>query len=327
MGNKRIEVRDFLVSRRGKITPDQAGLQYYGTNRRVTGLRREEVAMLAGLSIDHYTRLEKGNITGVSETVLHAVADALQLDEAERAYLFDLSRAANASARAPRRARAQHVRSTVQHIIDAMTTSPAFVRNNRLDILATNPLGRALYAPVLGSSVMVADQRPNLARFQFLDPHADDFLPEGELLRNICVDLLRTEAGRDPYDKALTNLVGELSTRSADFRTRWAAQNVRLHRAGVKKFHHPVVGDLDLDFEAMELSAHGGLVLTAYTAEPGSHAADALNLLASWAATQNDTGTEPVSPSMVRPQQSTRRQFPDRRSLGSSDAATPHHDL
>jgi transcriptional regulator with XRE-family HTH domain len=281
----RQQVRDFLVSRRGKVTPEQAGLQHYGGNRRVPGLRREEVALLAGLSVDYYTRLEKGNISGVSETVLHAISDALQLDEAERSYLFDLARTANASSRAPRRQRARRVRPTVQRLLDSITTAPAFVRNGRLDILATNPLGRALYSPVFDSPVNVPNQPPNLARFGFLDPHADDFFPAIEEAANTNVALLRTEAGRDPYNKDLTALIGELSTRSEDFRNRWAAQNVRLHRTGAKKFHHPVVGALDLNFEAMELGADAGLTLTAYMPEPGSPSEDAVKLLASWAAT------------------------------------------
>jgi transcriptional regulator with XRE-family HTH domain len=288
-GENRNQVRDFLVSRRGKITPQQAGLQHYGGNRRVPGLRREEVAMLAGLSVDYYTRLEKGNISGVSETVLHAVADALQLDEAERSYLFDLARAANASSRAPRRPRAQRIRPTIQRLLDGMTTTPAFVRNGRLDILATNVLGRALYAPVFDSPVNIPNQPPNLARFRFLDPLAPEFFPEWDESANTNVALLRTEAGRDPYNKDLTDLVGELSTRSEDFRNRWAAQNVRLHRTGVKKFHHPVVGDLVLDYEAMELSADAGLTFTALSAEPGTQSADALDLLGSWASTPTAT--------------------------------------
>ncbi len=252
--------------------------------------------MLAGLSVDYYTRVEKGSIRGVSDTVLHAISDALQLDEAERAYLLDLARNANASPRAPRRPTAKHVSATVQRIIDGMPASPAFVRNNRLDILATNALARALYAPVLDSPINVRGQHPNLARFQFLDPAAEDFFPETDLLANVVVDLLWTEAGRDPYDKALSNLVGELSTRSEDFRVRWAAQNVRLHQTGSKRFHHPVVGELDLDFEAMDLSAEHGLVLTAYTAEPGSPAADGLSVLASWAATLKATAAESERP-------------------------------
>ncbi|MFI6832959.1 helix-turn-helix domain-containing protein [Kribbella sp. NPDC050241] len=278
----RKQVRDFLVSRRGKVTPEQAGLQHYGGNRRVPGLRREEVAMLAGLSVDYYARIEKGNISGVSETVLHGISDALQLDEAERTYLFDLARTANSSSRTPRREPARRVRPAVQRILDGMAATPALVRNGRLDILAANALGRALFAPIFDSAVTAPGRAPNFARFGFLDPNARDFYPDWALSANTNVAILRTEAGRDPYNNDLTELIGELSTRSDDFRTRWADQNVRLHRTGTKSFRHPVVGELTLDFEALELSADAGLTLTAYTPEPASPSADALNLLGSW---------------------------------------------
>ncbi|MFG1628487.1 helix-turn-helix domain-containing protein [Kribbella sp. NPDC049227] len=278
----RKQARDFLVSRRGKVTPEQAGLQHYGGNRRVPGLRREEVALLAGLSVDYYARIEKGNISGVSESVLHSISDALQLDEAERTYLFDLARTANSSSRTPRREPARRVRPAVQRILDGMAATPALVRNGRLDILAANALGRALFAPVFDSAVNAPGQAPNFARFGFLDPGARDFYPDWALSANTNVAILRTEAGRDPYNKDLTDLIGELSTRSDDFRTRWADQNVRLHRTGTKSFRHPVVGELTVDFEAMELSADAGLTLTAYTPEPVSPSADALNLLGSW---------------------------------------------
>lgn len=286
VSSNRGDVRDFLISRRAKITPQQAGLRFYGGNRRVPGLRREEAAMLAGVSVDYYTRLEKGNLAGASDTVLHAIADALHLDEAERAHLLDLSRAATPSTRAPRRRPATSVRPSVQHILDGMTDVPAFVRNGRLDILAVTRLGRALYAPVFHSPTRAGGQAPpNLARFRFLDPAAGQFYPDWSESANTTVNLLRTEAGRDPHNTDRIALVGELSTRSEEFRTRWAAHNVRLHHTGIKKFHHPVVGDLMLAFEAMQISADEGLTLTAYTAEPASASADALQLLASWAAT------------------------------------------
>ncbi|MEQ6902124.1 helix-turn-helix transcriptional regulator [Nocardioides sp. YIM 152588] len=295
-GGKSTEARDFLVTRRAKITPEQAGLTLYGGNRRVPGLRREEVAMLAGVSADYYTRLEKGNLAGVSDSVLEAVAGALQLDEAERRYLFDLARAANAggrpSGRRPARSRRQPIRPTVQAILDSMSDVPAFVRNGRLDIVGTNALGRALYAPVFDSPTRTSDMSPpNLARFNFLDPAARDCFPDYEASLNTCVQLLRAEAGRDPHNKELTGLVGELSTRSDDFRTRWAAHDVRIHQTGGKCFHHPAVGRLDLRFEAMELSADDGLILTAYTAEPDSATAERLRLLASWAASQGEGAT------------------------------------
>jgi transcriptional regulator with XRE-family HTH domain len=280
--DNRTEVREFLSTRRAKITPEQAGVPRYGQRRRVPGLRREEVAQLAGVSTDYYTRLEKGNLSGASDSVLHAIAEALHLDDAERAHLFDLARAARGSARDPRRRAQPQVRPSIQRILDSMTTTPAFVRNGRLDVLAINPLGRALYAPVFADAIQPA----NLARFCFLDPRATGFYPDWDDAANTSVALLRTEAGRDPYDRQLTDLVGELATRSDAFRTRWAAHDVRLHRTGIKHFHHPVIGDLDLAFDAMELPAEPGLTLTAYTAEPGSPAEEKLNLLASWSATE-----------------------------------------
>ena len=279
--DNRNDIREFLASRRARITPDQAGLPNYGGHRRVPGLRREEVALLAGVSPDYYTRLERGNLSGVSEGVLDAIARALRLDEAERAHLMDLARASNAPARARRRPASQRIRPGVQQLLDAMTDAPAFVRNGRLDVLTANRLGYALYAPVFDSPARPA----NLARFAFLDPGATDFYPEWEDAANTTVALLHTEAGRDPYDRGLTDLVGELSTRSETFRERWAAHDVRLHQTGTKHLRHPLVGELKLGFEAMPMPADPGLTLTAYSAEPGTPAQDALRLLASWSAT------------------------------------------
>jgi transcriptional regulator with XRE-family HTH domain len=291
-GNK-ADVRDFLVTRRARITPQQAGLTFYGGNRRVPGLRREEVAMLAGVSADYYTRLEKGNLSGVSDSVLEAIASALQLDEAERLHLIDLARAANTSpARAVQRHTPQEVRPGIQLILDGMSDTPAFVRNGRLDILAVNTLGRALHSPIFASQ-----GRPvNFARFQFLDPAARDFYPAFGDATRTTVALLRTEAGRDPFNKSLTGLIGELSTRSEEFRTLWAAHDVRLHRSGRKRFRHREVGVLDLMFEAMALEADEGLTLTAYTAEPGTPSHDGLRLLSSWAATheRDDNAKRPA---------------------------------
>ncbi len=279
--DSRNEIRDFLISRRARITPDQAGLPAYGGNRRVSGLRREEVAMLAGVSVDYYIRLERGNARGVSDSVLENLARALHLDEAERAHLYDLVRAANDGARAPRRPGRQQVRPTVQRLLDSMTMAPAYVRNGRLDVLAANRLGRAVFAPLFDSPFTPT----NTARFMFLDPAAVDFYPGWESLAGDTVALLRAEAGRHPTDRALSDLIGELSTRSEVFRIRWADHNVRQHRSGVKHLHHPVVGDLSLAYESMELVADVGLVLNGYSAEPGTPSQDALNLLASWAAT------------------------------------------
>lgn len=282
--NNREEVRQFLTTRRAKITPEQAGLSAYGTRRRVAGLRREEVALLAGVSIEYYARVERGNLSGVSESVLESIARALQLDEAERAHLFDLAKTANAgpTTRTPRRAR--QIRPGIQRVLDSATEAAVFVRNGRMDILATNALGRAFYAPVLENPA----NRRNFARHAFLDPAAADFYADWSAAADITVAILRTEAGRDPYNRELTELVGELSTRSAEFSARWAAHNVRLHQSGVKQFHHPVVGDLAVAYETMPLPGDPGLTMTFYTAEPGSASHDAFRLLASWAATSRD---------------------------------------
>jgi transcriptional regulator with XRE-family HTH domain len=281
--SNRNEIRDFLITRRARITPEQAGLPAYGGKRRVPGLRREEVAMLAGMSADYYTRLERGTARGASEAVLESLARALQLDEAERAHLFDLAHAASATtaARAPRRPASPQVRPTVKLILDSMGSTPAYVRDQRANILAANRLGRALFAPVFDSPAQPA----NPARFLFLDPRATEFYLDWERRAQDIVAMLRSEAGRNPHDRVLSGLIGELSTQSETFRQWWAAHNVRFHRTGVKRLHHPVVGDLTLTYEALDLSADTGLRISAYTAEPGTPTHDALNLLASWAVT------------------------------------------
>jgi transcriptional regulator with XRE-family HTH domain len=289
------DIREFLASRRAKITPQQAGLPAYGGNRRVPGLRREEVALLAGVSIDYYVRLERGNLAGASEEVLDAVANALQLDDAERAHLFDLARTA---ARRPARRSGRRARGplpdSVLRVLASMSDSPAFIRNGRLDILATNRLGRALYAPLFTDR---SAETVNIARFKFLTPHGRDFFPEWQESVNTTVSLLRAEAGRAPHDSELTGLIGELVTRSEEFRTAWAKHNVRLHHTGRKSFRHPAVGILTLDFDATELPAQPGLTLTAYSAAPGTPDHDALQLLAAWAATEEaqHTGGPAVS--------------------------------
>ncbi len=284
----RNDIREFLISRRAKITPGQAGLPAYGARRRVAGLRREEAAMLAGISIEYYTRLERGNASGVSEDVLEGIARALQLDEAERAHLFDLVRSANRARPTRSRPSQERVRPTVQRILDAMVAVPAYVRNGRLDILAANPLGYALYSPVFADVTGTA----NMARFIFLNPRAAEFFDGWEQIANDAVAILRAEAGRDPYDRRVSDLVGELSTRSEEFRVRWAAHNVKFHRTGTKLLHHPVVGDLTLAYEALELPGDNGQRVLVYTAEPQSPSQQALNLLASWSATPSEPAVD-----------------------------------
>lgn len=284
------EVREFLMSRRAKLSPEQAGLPA-GSNRRVAGLRRSEVAALAGVSVEYYAKLERGAIAGASSSVLDAVARALNLDDTERAHLFDLARAADGvpvSGRPRRRTNKNAVnRPSLQWMLGAVTGGIAVVSNQYQDILATNELGRAFYSPIIGSG----GRTPNLARFQFLDPASREFYPDWDLFAGMCVAIMRARAGHDPGNKAFQDLVGELSTRSETFRTLWAAHDVRTHGTGTKRFNHPVVGELTLAYEELAITAEPGLVLMVYTAEPGSPSAERLQLLASWAA----TGASPAS--------------------------------
>jgi transcriptional regulator with XRE-family HTH domain len=290
----RSEINEFLTSRRAKITPEQAGLASYGP-RRVAGLRREEVAVLAGVSVPYYTRIERGDINGVSDNVLEAIARALQLDEAEHAHLFDLARAPGPpSSRRRRRAPRRGVRPSIQHVLDALTGAAAFVHNARLDNLAANQLGHALYSAMF---TRAASPGPaNSARYVFLDPRARDFYIDWDRAVSDVVAILRSAAGRDPHDRELSELVGELSTQSDEFRTRWAAHNVRFHDTGTKEFHHPVVGQITTTYNRMDLAADPGLAITIYTVEPGSKSAESLSLLGSWAATPGQPELQNTEP-------------------------------
>jgi transcriptional regulator with XRE-family HTH domain len=286
------DVVQFLRSRRARITPEQAGLPSYG-RRQVPGLRREEVASLAGVSVEYYKRLERGHLSGVSDAVLEALARALRLDDAERAHLFDLARAASPLARGRRRPAQQRVRPMIQQMLDSIQL-PAIVGNTRCDWLAANRLGHALCAPVFDSQ----PQPPNAARFTFLDPSAIDFYPDWDEVADQIVAHLRSATGHDPYDRDLSDLVAELATHSDEFRTRWSAHDVRFHRTGVKRIHHPVVGDLELRYETMQF-ADDALVLSVFTAEADSTSQHGLDILASrtapsdqvHAATVSHTGT------------------------------------
>jgi len=290
MKDVRGEIREFLTTRRAKLTPEQAGLPRYGGRRRVTGLRRDEVAQLAGISIEYYTRLERGNIRGASDEVLDGIARALQLNEVERAHLTDLVRLASASPAARYQPARQQVRPSVQRLLDSMTHTAAFLRNGRLDILAANSLGRALYSPVFGSPVSGNPRRPaNIARFIFLDERSAQFYRDWDGIARQAVGSLHAEAGRAPHDRALAGLVGELSVRSQQFRELWAGHDV--------VYYHPQAGDLDLDYDALEIPADPGQTIIAYSAKPGSAARDALDILASWAATQHQDG----QPEMTHP--------------------------
>jgi transcriptional regulator with XRE-family HTH domain len=286
--DNRKEVSEFLASRRARITPEQVGLPIYGGKRRVPGLRRDEVANLAGMSVDYYTRLERGSIGGASESVLGAVARALRLDEDERIHLFNLAQAAGARRAPVRRPTRPPLRPSVRAIIDGLAEIPATVTNGRMEVIAANRLGRALYSPLLDASHI----RGNQARFAFLDPRATAFWVDWDAIAREVVGSLRTAAARDHYDKDLTDLIGELVTRSDQFRHLWASQDVFLHRGGLKKINHPVVGRLDLTYEILRLDTEPDLVILAYTAAADSPSHDGIRLLSTWAATVDDATTE-----------------------------------
>lgn len=272
------EVTDFLRTRRDRITPEQAGI-IGGGRRRVPGLRREELAMLTGVSVEYYARMERGDLRGVSLEVLDALARALKLDEAETDHLADLAKAAGPTPPRSRRSKPaeQRVKPQLQRFLDAVTGAPMWVRDRRLDFVAANALGRALYAPMLED----ASTRGNTARFTFLSPASRVFFPDWEANADDMVATLRTYAGQDPHDKKLTGLIGELVTRSDAFRHRWAKHDVRHHRDGLKRIHHPVVGHLELSYEAMEFPANPDWFMFAFTAEPGSPTEERLKLLGS----------------------------------------------
>lgn len=234
------------MTRRARVRPEDVGLPT-GPNRRVSGLRRSEVATLADVSVEYYTKLERGSISGASPEILDAIAKALRFDDAERAHLFDLAQAASPVGRPPkhRSPRAWMPHPGLQWVLDAVTGGPAFVRNGRMDILAANMLARAFYKDVFD----MPGSPPNIARFTFLDERAYDFYPDWRAFAEVTVAILRTEAGRDPHNKDLHDLIGELSTRSEQFRERWADHNVRHHGSGFKTFKHDVVGEITLAYE------------------------------------------------------------------------------
>ncbi|WP_019607352.1 helix-turn-helix transcriptional regulator [Nocardiopsis sp. CNS-639] len=295
--DNRADIRGFLASRRAKLSPQQVGLPP-GARRRVPGLRREEVATLAGVSVEWYTRLEKGHIAGVSEEVLDAVAHALRLDEEERTHLFDLARAARPAHRRTTRRREAALAPPVQWMLDSITMSAAFVRNGRLDVVATNALAEALHAPMFASRTTADHGRANFARYHFLDPASRDFFVDWQEGAAMTVALLRAEAGREPHDRGLRELIGELSTLSDDFRTLWASHDVRIHHHGAKRLHHPQVGGLELTYRSLDLPTPPRAVheLSLYTAEPGTPHEERLTLLASWSAPTTARGRQEQDP-------------------------------
>jgi transcriptional regulator with XRE-family HTH domain len=243
----------------------------------VPGLRRSELATLAGISVEYLTQLERGNLAGASETVLDALARALQLDEAERTHLFDLARAASSPRRTAGRGRTAQVRPSIQRILDTLGT-PAYARTGRGDIVAVNTLCTALYGDILRPEALPL----NVARFVFLDPRSQEFFLDWDTVADDTAASLRIQAGQTPNDRQLTDLVGELATRSDAFAARWAKHNVRLHRTATKRLHNAVVGDLELTGDALQLPGED-LTLIVYTAAAGSPAQEKLDFLTRWA--------------------------------------------
>jgi transcriptional regulator with XRE-family HTH domain len=252
-----------------------------GARRRVPGLRREEVALLAGVSVDYYTRLERGNAAGVSDTVLGALARALQLDAAERAHLLDLVQAAKGTTRPLPQPASEPLRPSMYHVLEALTGAPALLRNGRHDILAANQLGIALHAPIFERRIGPV----NHARFFFLDPRATDLYVDWDYIAERAVAQLRAEVGRNPDDRALSDLAEELSISSDTFRSWWLAHDVSFIEFSILlRFRHPAVGELNLTFEAMPVAGIPGVWLIVYVAEPGSDSERTLGHLAEWAA-------------------------------------------
>ncbi|GAA1958638.1 helix-turn-helix transcriptional regulator [Catenulispora subtropica] len=272
------ELGDFLRSRRDALTPEQAGIDSYGM-RRVPGLRREELAQLAGVSVAYYTRLEQGQSTGASDSIIDALARALQLHDDERTHLFALARPRPAPRR--RQPRPEHPTPGGLRLVEAMTGVSAILLGRRNDVLAWNPLAHALFAGHLPlDAPQDTERRPNLVRMLFLDAHTRELYRDWDDEAALLVASLRFVAGRDPDDRALAELIGELSVRSSTFASLWAKHSVRLCSSGTKHLHHPEVGDLDLDYEAVHFPDADGQRLVLHTAAPGSHTADALTLLA-----------------------------------------------
>jgi hypothetical protein len=282
------EIKSFLTSRRARLRPEDAGVPVFAGHRRVPGLRREEVAHLAGVSTDYYGRLERGNTGGASREVLDAIAGALQLDDTERQHLFDLVTITAKDTRRRPAARTS-VAAGTQAVLDALTV-PAIVQNGRLDIIAANQLGRALYdLPALGPGTAPF----NSARFQFLNPNAADFYVDYDKARRNSVALLHQEVGRNPHDTELMHLIGELSAHSEGFRALWASHDVIRYQRGTKRYRHPQVGDIEFGYESFELTTDPGVTMLVYTVEPNSRTAEAMQLLASWASAPAPADSQP----------------------------------
>jgi transcriptional regulator with XRE-family HTH domain len=283
------ELREFLRTRRARLSVDDVEVGGTGRVRRVPGLRREEVAQLAGVSVDYYSRLEQGRHLNVSDEVLDAVARALRLDEVERSYLFQIARTNARRTRRRTPVPVQRVRPGIRRVLETLDdVAPAFVFGRRMDVLATNRLARAL---MIDFDALPPRDR-NMLRYTFLDESTRELYVDWEEVARDNVAILRLDAGRHPDDPLLTELVGELAVKSVEFRRWWANHNVRERTHGVKRYHHPLVGDLTVEYECVSLPGDADQTLCIYTAEAGSPSETALRLLATW----TGTTTAPADP-------------------------------
>lgn len=275
------EVQQFLTALRGRITPEQAGITAFSGERRVPGLRREEVAQLTGVSTAYYTRMERGDLSGVSESVLNALARALHLTDAESTHLLDLARTATTGPpRAPRAKAEPRATARLNQLLDTMADVPALAMTRLGTPVASNALGRALFPDLFPDGAAPL----NNVRYLFRDPRSQLFYPDWEDIARETVSALRLLAGHDPSDRALMSLVGELSTHNADFRTWWGGHTVRTHTNGTKRINHPIVGEMTLSYDNLAVLSIPGLALTTYLTAPATPSSDALNLLRSWIA-------------------------------------------
>ncbi|MEU4171540.1 helix-turn-helix transcriptional regulator [Streptomyces sp. NPDC026665] len=283
--DRRAELSEFLRSRRARLKPEDVGMPDFGRHRRVPGLRREELAQLAGVSVAYYTRLEQGHGRNVSAEVLDAIAKALRLTDAEHNHLTHLAKPKQHKKK--QAARPQQVRGSLRQLLDTLDGVPAYITGRRSDVLVWNRMAAAVF----GDWSELPPQERNWARMVFLRPEYRDLFVEWEQKAIDIVCLLRMDAGCHPDDPRLAALVGELSVKSEDFRRLWATHDVKEKSHGVKLLRHPLVGDLALQFESFRLVGDTELALVTYHAEPGSGSAEALRLLASWGTDATRAGT------------------------------------
>ncbi|ALV33903.1 helix-turn-helix transcriptional regulator [Streptomyces sp. CdTB01] len=288
--DRRAELSEFLRTRRARLKPEDVGLPDFGRHRRVPGLRREELAQLAGVSVAYYTRLEQGNGRNVSAEVLDAIARALRLSDAEHSHLTHLAKPKQHKKKPA--ARTQAVRGSLRQLLDTLDGVPAYVTGRYSAILAWNRMAAALF----GDWGELPVQERNWARLVFLNPACRELFVEWEQKASDIVSFLRMEAGCFPDDPRLSALVGELSVKSEEFRRLWATHDVKEKGHGLKHLHHPLVGDLTLNFESFRPADDDGQALITYHAEPGSPSAEALRLLASWGADATRAGKGSAAP-------------------------------